>query len=190
MRAALLTIRVTLVSLTFAVGAIALASTAMAQDANPRVSPLLDDLAYGLYCAQEPERRDPAPETASGVINIVPVIPELRFRQKLVPAEIGIGFGVIVSAPLGVILDPVTVTVTHPPYADSGIETEQWVTDVDAGPNLMGFTFDHPYELVLGEWTFSAVTLDGEEVFHISFEVIAPELMPQVISACFGSFLS
>lgn len=160
------------------------------QASNPRVSPLLADLTYGLYCAQDPERRDPAPETASGVINIVPVIPEFQFRQKLVPAEIGIGFGVLAQAPLGALYDPVTVTVTHPPYAETGIEVEQWITDIDAGQNLMGFSFDHGYELVLGEWTFTATTQDGEELFHIAFEVIAPELMPQVISTCFGSFMS
>ncbi|MBY4894615.1 DUF3859 domain-containing protein [Rhodobacteraceae bacterium N5(2021)] len=161
-----------------------------AQEANPRVSPLLAELVYGLYCAQEPDRRDPAPGTASGVINMVPMIPDFQFRQKLVPAEIGIGFGVLATAPPDVLHDPVTVTVTHPPYPDSGIEVEQWITDVDDGQNLMGFSFDHAHELVLGEWTFTAHTLAGEELFHIAFEVIAPELMPQVISTCFGSFMS
>lgn len=160
------------------------------QSTNPRTSPAIAELVYGLYCAQEPEREDPAPDTASGTINIVPLIPNFQFRQKLVPAEIGIGFGVLATALPGVIHDPVTVTVTHPPYPDSGIEVEQWVTDIDDGLNLMGFSFDHASELVLGEWTFSAHTLDGEELYFISFEVIAPELMPQVISACFGSFLS
>lgn len=167
---------------------------AVAQEANPRVSPLLAELVYGAYCAQEPDRRDPAPGTASGVINMVPLIPDFQFRQKLIPAEIGIGFGVLATAPPGVLHDPVTVTVTHPPYpvggTYSGIEVEQWITDVDDGLNLMGFTFDHAHELVLGEWTFSAHTLAGEELFHIAFEVIAPELMPQVVSTCFGAFMS
>jgi hypothetical protein len=160
------------------------------QSANPRVSPALADLVYGAYCAQEPEATEPAPETASGTINIVPGIPDFQFRQKIVPAEVGIGFGVLAYAPPGVLMDPVTAIVTHPPYPDSGITTERWVTDIDDGPNLMGFSFDTASELVLGEWTFSAVTPEGEELFFISFEVVAPELMPQVISACFGSFTS
>lgn len=157
---------------------------------NPRVSPLLAALDYGIYCAPDPERRDPAPGTASGVINIVPGIPEFRFRQKIVPAEIGVGFGVLVTAPPGVLHEPVTVTVTHPPYGNDGIEVEQWVTDIDDGLNLVGFSFDHAHELVLGQWTFAAETLDGDELFHIAFEIVAPELMPQVISTCFGAFLS
>lgn len=175
--------------LTIAVALIPFALPADAQS-TPRVSPLLDEFIYGLYCAQEPERRDPAPATASGVINIVPLIPDFQFRQQLVPAEIGIGFGVIASTPPGTLYDPVTVTVTHPPYAETGIEVEQWVTDIGDGQNLMGFSFDHASELVLGEWTFTAETLDGVEMFHIAFEVVAPEFLPQVISSCFGSFLS
>ncbi|MEJ6390958.1 DUF3859 domain-containing protein [Gymnodinialimonas ulvae] len=170
-----------------------LPSLAMAQSGapNPRIADGIGDLAYGIYCAQEPERRDPAPNTASGHLNIVPTIPDLQFRQKLVPAELGIGFGVLATAAPGVIHDPVTVTVTHPPYPDSGIEVEQWTSDIDdLGPSLMGFSFDTPNELLLGEWTFSAHTSDGTELFHIAFEVVPPELMPQVISGCFGSFLS
>lgn len=169
--------------------AISLPATAQ-QSANPRISPAIAQLVYGLYCAQEPEREDPAPDTASGVINIVPLIPDFQFRQKIVPAEIGIGFGVLASAPPGVLHDPVTVTVTHPPYLDSGIEVEQWVTDIDAGQNLMGFSFDHATELVLGEWTFSAHSASGEELYFISFEVVEPSFMPQVINTCFGSFMS
>lgn len=170
-----------------------LAAPVFAQDqqGNPRISPGIGELVYGIYCAQEPERRDPAPDTASGHLNIVPVIPEFQFRQKLVPAEIGIGFGVLATAAPGLIHDPVTVTVTHPPYPDTGIEVESWTSDIeDLGPSLMGFSFDTPNELLLGEWTFSATTADGEELFHIAFEVVQPELMPQVISACFGSFMS
>lgn len=169
--------------------AVTLPATAQ-QTANPRISPAIAELVYGAYCAQRPEAEEPAPDTASGVINIVPLIPDFQFRQKIVPAEIGIGFGVLASAPPGVLLDPVTVTVTHPPYLDSGIEVEQWVTDIDAGQNLMGFSFDHTTELVLGEWTFSAHSASGEELFFISFEVVEPAFMPQVIRTCFGSFMS
>lgn len=183
-----MTLRAVLLSLSLS---LALALPGHAQQAgNPRVGAGLAQLVHGVYCAQQPERRDPAPETASGTINIVPAIPDFQFRQKLVPAEVGIGFGVLAWAPPGVLLSPVTVTVTHPPYPDTGITVERWVTDIDDGPNLMGFSFDSASELVLGEWTFSAVNAEGEELYFIAFEVVAPELMPQIISTCFGSFLS
>ncbi len=168
-------------------------STLAAQSnaSNPRIGPAISELIYGAYCAQEPEREDPAPETATGTINIVPALPDFAFRTKIIPAEIGIGFGVLAQTQPGLALGPVTVTVTHPPYPDTGIEVERWQTDIDdLSPSLMGFSFDNANELLLGEWTFSAHTVDGEELFHMSFEVVAPELMPQVISSCFGSFMS
>lgn len=158
---------------------------------NPRIGPGLATLIYGVYCTGEPVREDPAPETASGIINIVPTIPEFRFRQKIVPAETGIGFGVLATAPDDVLHDPVTVTVTHPPYPANGIEVERWITSVGSdGPSLMGFSFDTEEELVLGEWTFSASTPDGEELFFIAFEVVRPEFMPQVVADCYGTYLS
>ncbi|WP_224816981.1 DUF3859 domain-containing protein [Hasllibacter sp. MH4015] len=168
----------------------ALSLPATAQDAALRVGDGIETLLYGVYCAQEPIREDPAPETANGTINIVPSIPDFQFRSKIVPAEIGIGFGVVSSAPLGVDHGAVTVTVTHPPFPGSGVEVERWQTDIGSGPNLTGFSFDHDHELVLGEWTFHAVTESGEELFFIAFEVVAPDLMPQVMDTCFDSFVS
>jgi hypothetical protein len=53
--------------------------------------------------------------------------------------------------------DPVTITVTHPPFPDSGIEVERWTTRLGWEEfNLTGFSFDVPEELVLGTWTFEA----------------------------------
>ena len=177
-------------TLTFCLTLAAVAPAA-AQQANPRISEGLAELLYGVYCAQDPLREDPAPDTASGVINIVPTVPDFQFRQKLVPAEIGIGFGVVATAAFGEPHDQVTVIVTHPPYPETGITVESWQTDIEAvGSSLMGFSFDSQSELVLGEWTFSAVTPEGEELFFIAFEVVEPALMPQVMETCFGSFLS
>lgn len=161
-----------------------------AQEGAVRIGPDMDSLIYGVYCAQEPVREDPAPGTANGHINIVPSIPDLRFRQKIVPAQIGIGFGIVSRAPIGIVHNPVTVTVTHSPFPGSGIEVERYTSDIDEADNLTGFSFDHPHELVLGPWTFTATLPDGTELFHVEFEVVAPELMPQVISACFDAFMS
>lgn len=163
---------------------------ALAQDASVRIGPQMESMIYGVYCAQDPLREEPAPETANGHVNIVPSVPDLPFRQKVVPAQIGIGFGVVSWAPAGVTHSPVTVTVTHPPFLESGVEVERWETDLDDISNLTGFSFDYPEELVLGDWTFTASLADGTELYHVEFEVVAPELMPQVIAACFDAFMS
>ncbi|MBF9034889.1 DUF3859 domain-containing protein [Rhodobacterales bacterium HKCCE2091] len=171
----------------------ALASPAAAQDssaANPWWGEAVADVAYGIYCATEPVRQDPAPETASGVINIVDGLPEIVARQFVVPAEEGIGFGVLVQLADGIAYDNVAVTVTHPPFPGSGVEIERWTTSLDAeGYSLMGFTFETPEEEVPGEWTFSA-TIDGELLYHAEFQVVAPELAPNALGRCFGEFVS
>lgn len=150
-----------------------------------RVDPdLIAELVYGVYCAEEPVRTEAAPETASGVINIVPDLPRIRFAQRIVPAALDIGFGVLSRAPEGMAHDPVTITVTHPPFPESGIEVERWTTSLAGDEfNLTGFSFDVPGELVTGTWTFTAHA--GEtELFHVAFEVVPPDLAAPVLAEC------
>lgn len=162
-----------------------------AGDGVIRVDPdLIAELVFGIYCAEEPIRTEDAPETASGVINIVPDVPQIRFAQTIVPAALDIGFGVLSRTPPGMVHDPVTITVTHPPFPDSGIEVERWTTRLgweDFG--LTGFSFDIPGELVLGTWTFSAHA-DGRELFHVTFEVVPPDMAANVLAACQMGFTS
>jgi hypothetical protein len=156
-----------------------------------RVNPdLIAELVYGIYCAEEPVRTEEAPETASGVINIVPDLPRIRFAQTIVPAALDIGFGILSRATDGMVHDPVTITVTHPPFPDSGIAVERWVTRLDWEDfNLTGFSFDVPGELVLGTWTFSAHTGDTE-LFHVEFEVVPPDFAANVLAECQMGFTS
>lgn len=157
---------------------------------NPRIGPGIAELAYGIYCPDPPERLDAAPGTAAGVVNIVPEIPQIEHAQTLIPAALGVGFGVIVQAVPGAVFDPAEVTITHPPYPDSGISVERWQTGIDGfGPSLIGFSFELRTELVTGPWTFSA-TYEGEELFHIAFEVVPPALLPDLAELCAGAFLS
>jgi hypothetical protein len=46
---------------------------------------LIAELVFGVYCAEEPIRTEDAPETASGVINIVPDLPRIRFPRRSCP---------------------------------------------------------------------------------------------------------
>lgn len=163
----------------------------VAQDLpNPFKSDVIDSLVYGVYCAEGPIELEEAPDTAAGVVNIVPGIPEMRAVTTLVPAQIGIGFGVVVEARDGLFLDPATVTITHPPYPDTGIEVERWITSIDGdGPGLVGFSFEVESELVPGRWTFEAEH-QGELIFRIDFEVVPPALLPDLAQGCSGAILS
>jgi hypothetical protein len=175
-------------------GACAALSPAAAQDATGggvRVDPeLIAELVFGVYCAEEPVRTEAAPDTASGVINIVPDLPTIRFAQNVVPAALDIGFGVLSRAPEGMVHDPVTITVTHPPFPGSGIEVERWTTRLGYEEfGLTGFSFDVPEELVTGTWTFTAATA-GRELFHVAFEVVPPDMAAPVLAACQMGFTS
>lgn len=169
----------------------ALSSLALAQDRpNPFKSDRIDRLSYGVYCAEAPIDLEQAPDTAAGVVNIVPDLPEMRAATTLVPARIGIGFGVVVVAREGQGLDPVEVTITHPPYPGSGVAVERWTTTLgDGAPSLIGFSFEVDSELVTGPWTFEAQG-GGELLFRIDFEVVPPGLLPDLARACSGAFLS
>jgi hypothetical protein len=156
-----------------------------------RVDPdRIAELVFGLYCAEEPVRTEDAPETASGVINIVPDLPQIRFAQTVVPAALDVGFGVLSRAPDGMVHDPVTITVVHPPFPGSGIEVERWTTRLGWEEfNLTGFSFDVPEELVTGTWTFTAHA-EGVELFHVEFEVVPPDQAAPVLAECQTGFTS
>jgi hypothetical protein len=162
-----------------------------AQDA-PEVftSDAIARLVFGVYCASAPVDLQEAPGTVAGVVNIVPDLPVLLAETTRVPAQIGIGFGVLVEAAEGLVLEGVTITITHPPYPDTGIEVERWATSLDhEAPGLVGFSFERESELVTGRWTFEA-DHDGELVFRIEFEVVPAGVLPDLVQACSGATLS
>jgi hypothetical protein len=144
---------------------------------------------FGVYCAEEPIRTEDAPETASGVINIVPDLPQIRFAQTVVPAALDVGFGVLSRAPSAWYMTR-SRSPSRTPLPDSGIEVERWTTRLGWEEfNLTGFSFDVPEELVLGTWTFEA-HVGGRELFHVTFEVVPPDMAAPVLAACQMGFTS
>lgn len=166
-------------------------SSALAQDRpNPFKSEAIDRLVYGVYCTEAPIELEEAPGTAAGVVNIMPQLPQMLAETTLVPAQIGIGFGVLVDPRSGLGFDVVDVTITHPPYRDSEVEVERWVTTLEAdATGLIGFSFEMDSELVTGPWSFEA-RQDGDLLFRIDFEVVPPALLLDLAQACSGAILS
>lgn len=133
--------------------------------------------ATGAFCAVEIVGEEVAEGTLSGTINLVDGPPEFYAAGPVVPAQIGIGFGIHLD------VDPdfaghATVTTTHPPMGTSGITSQTWQTTYTAG-NLAynGFTFEFDYELVVGPWTISAEA-DGREIYFAEFDVVDPMFAP------------
>jgi hypothetical protein len=157
---------------------------------NPYMSDSIETLVHGVYCAEGPVELEEAPGTAAGVVNIVPGLPEMRAVTTLVPARIGVGFGLLVTPVPGAVPDPVDITITHPPYPDSGIEVERWSTVLEGGqPGLVGFSFELESELVPGPWHIAG-RHRGELLFDVRFEVVPAAALPDLAQGCAGAVLS
>ena len=100
----------------------------------------------------------------------------------------GIAFGVLLSLEPGLNIDAL-ITSTHPPFPGSDVAQEFWSSNLDDEANLNGFTFEHDYELQPGTWTYTAVA-DGEVIYSIEFEVVAPEQAPELAGVCAGFVMS
>lgn len=128
---------------------------------------------YGYFCALDPVAEIPAEDTISGTVSLIEGPPRLIRQGPLVPAQIGVGFGVIFDLPPGT-SGPVTVEVTHPPMGPQSVTRETWVSSATGvAGNYVGFTFDLPYEVRKGAWSFRG-TANGRVVFEATFDVVSP----------------
>lgn len=134
--------------------------------------------AQGTFCAVDIVGEEAAEDTLSGTLNLVAAPPDFYATGPVVPAQIGIGFGVHVEV-LPEHAGQVRVTTTHPPMGSEGVTRQSWITALNAGDvTYNGFTFEYSYELVEGQWSFTAETLDGQEIYHAAFTVIDPRFAP------------
>ncbi|MEM1387833.1 MAG: DUF3859 domain-containing protein [Pseudomonadota bacterium] len=140
-------------------------------------SPGAASLNYGYFCAVEPIDEAFAEGTISGTVSFVADVPSFISEGSLVPAQLGIGFGVHVRA-LPEFAGPVTVYIEHPPMGPNGVTKQVWETSIGADePEYLGYTFDMAYELVTGSWSLSAEAENGT-VYSVDFEVLDAGLMP------------
>ncbi|MDJ0826570.1 MAG: DUF3859 domain-containing protein [Rhodobacter sp.] len=135
--------------------------------------------AYGYFCALEPVGELEAEGTISGTVSLIDGPPNFIRQGSLVPAQIGVGFGILFDV-LPRYMGPVRVEVTHPPLGPNDVTTEVWISDLDEiRDNYIGFSFDLPYELREGRWGFRG-TANGRLVFEAFFNVVDPGILPPV----------
>lgn len=154
------------------------AAAALAELSSPIVGPGITIQEMGIYCRTDTEATEPAPETALGYIFVLDQIPEFAFKQRLVPARLGVSFGLVVTADrdiAGARID------TWRPGATSA---DIWYSDFTAGvPRMRGFSFDFADELVTGLWRMEAY--DGDTMLYsVAFDVRPGSEMPGVTSDC------
>lgn len=133
--------------------------------------------AKGAFCAVEIVGEEVAEGTLSGTLNLVDGPPTFFSEGPVVPAQIGIGFGIHLDVEPA-FAGSATVTTTHPPMGPEGVTRQTWVTNYQPGSLAYnGFTFEYDYELVTGLWTISAEA-EGREIYHAEFNVIDPRFAP------------
>ena len=142
---------------------------------------------YGVFCALETVNTMEAEDTISGVVNLLAETPVFLKQTTVVPARIGVGFGVHVDIPpeFG---NVAVLSMEHPPMGPNAVTHETWVSQYNAGQiNYNGFTFEYDYELEPGVWTLSS-SMNGRKIYEVEFNVIDASLMPGL--TCDGAFLS
>ncbi len=158
----------------------AVAQTPLADQTSPAIA----SLESGIICPPPTVGETAAPGTLAGTTHLIDEDPPFVSQSNLVPAVIGIGFGVkSMTADLLGIQD-VTVTVTHPPMGNTGVTTQSFQTRIDGTePSLTFYQFDFAYELVEGPWELQAAK-DGEVLYSSRFTVVAPTAAPALAGIC------
>ncbi len=132
----------------------------------------------GVYCKVESEGREDAPETDLGYIDILSGLPEFAFKQRQIPARLGIAFGLVAISDHDIF--QARIETLRPGAAKPDI----WYSDFIAGePALRGFSFDFAHELTPGIWRMDAY--DGSRLLYsVDFEVLPGTELPGVSSDC------
>ena len=147
-------------------------------------SPQLFSFEGGVVCAPETIGTSPAPGTVAGTINSIAESPPFVSNGRRVPAVLGIGFGVKAMAndPIGI--DPVLMTITHPPMGRDKTKVQSFATRIAGDdPSLTFYQFDFAYELLPGTWTMEA-TQSNTVIYRTTFKVVPPNQIPELAAIC------
>jgi hypothetical protein len=158
-----------------------LAFRAVAEPAAPEQSPLIAELKFGVLCAVESVGKDEAPDTLSGFINLVDPSTDFDWPgQRVVPATIGLGFGVRVQAAPGVQIPEGEIRVYRPGMS----KPESWMTEIgDAGSTLAFFSFDTEPELMPGLWIMEGWDQDTR-LFRVEFDIVPDTAKTAAFISC------
>lgn len=144
----------------------------------------VQSLDVGIICPPDAMDSAPAPDTLAGSTHIITEDPPFVSNARVVPAALGVGFGVKAQsvAPGGI--TAITMRVSHPPMGDEGRTQQSFLTNMSGqSPSVTFYQFDHSYELVQGTWEMAAFAGDSQ-LFSVSFEVVDPRRLPELAGAC------
>lgn len=148
------------------------------------------ELKFGLVCGSDTDETIPAPETATGTIQVRQDWQKIIMETQTIPLIKGMALGVDIKPAAPRALDNVKITVTHPPFIGSELTKDSWTVNfAPDGSNLNFFEFEHPYEFVEGEWTMEAKK-GFRTLYSVTFQVVNPALLPDMATLCDGISLT
>lgn len=160
--------------------ALALATPLCADPAPPEAAPDVARLEVGVFCALQAMGQRPAPGTLTGWIHVPEG--EIDFHwpgQQVVPAQIGLAFGVKSRMAPGLFLDGEMRV-----YRPGSPTPETWdASFTDLSDQFGFFRFDREDELITGPWRFEAWAGD-QHLYTVPFEVVPADALPNIAQAC------
>jgi hypothetical protein len=151
---------------------------------------LLSDVDFGIICPAGDEIRIPADGTTLGYITERQAAQKIALTTQTIPLMKGIGFGVRSTNISGGNLERVQITVTHPLFPGHGSTQDVWEDSFGRDSiNFNFFTFEFPFEMQAGRWTFSASRMD-QPLFFVEFNVVSPKSAPHLAAVCAGPALT
>lgn len=166
-----------------------LMSALVATHAQAQQSPV-EMLDFGVICDVETNGQVDAPETASGVLNLVDQNREIDVTTTEVPAHLGLSFGLRTRMQPETSMRGLRIVVTHPPMGPNNITRQSWAAPMAAGQTGVNlYTFDNKHELVKGIWRFQLMFSDAVLLEKV-FEVLPKGTVPAVQHTCLGQSLT
>lgn len=151
---------------------------------------VITSLKYGLICADEQMDSRPEPDTVLGYVSEPRHPQEIVVETLVVPLLRGMSFGMLAEIAPNAPPDIGKMTVTHPPFNESGATQQSWSFGLGSGSqNMHFFTFDFPDEEVPGTWAFEA-TAQGKTIYKVVFEVVDGSGRPTLADICKGDALT
>jgi hypothetical protein len=141
---------------------------------------------FGILCPTGETVQILAPDTTLGFIDARDGPHAITLTTQVVPAVRGLSFGVTATNISGATLSSVTFQTKHPPFPGHLKTIESYQALFEAGDAYFDyFTFDYPYEMQTGTWEFSA-QYAGKVLYRAKFEIVAPEIAPDLANICPG----
>lgn len=163
-------------------------STAKGQAAETFLSPNVDMLEYGVVCDYLPDGAAiPAPDTNAGQIRRGGDAILFDIETDIVPARVGVAFGIRVLLNDAFDTHPVTMVTRHPTFGSQYLDSESWQSTLTGGvTSSRYFVFEFEYELTPGLWTMD-IYLDGDLLVRKGFDVVNPDQHPDLSDPCPGA---